>query len=176
MHLRRSAVDVGPSGIPTEAPILCADSQSMFDRQLALEKQQGYRGPATRLVGPIKTVLEADLVIRECSLVLIVFGALQWFLSVRMGGGSVAIGVTIMITAAALRFWPGLSVATLLLLICIAVTLLQAYALSLGYMAPLWFPLLRCAFAVRAFWAALRRRRLQASEATDLSLRQTSGS
>jgi hypothetical protein len=148
----------------------------MFDRQLALEKQQGYRGPATRLVGPISTVHEADVVIRECALVLIVLGAVQWLLSVRMGGGSVSIGVTIVIAAAALRFWPGLAGATLLLLVCIAVTLLQVYALSVGYLAPLWLPLLRCVFAGRAFWAALRRRKLQADGATNPSRPQTVGS
>ena len=139
----------------------------MFDRQLALEAQQGYRGPATKLVGPVRTLHEADLVIRECALLLMVFGAVQCLLSVRMGGGSVASGVTIVIAAAALRVWPGTPGATLLLLICVAVTLLQVYALSLGYLASLWLPLLRCVFAVRAFWAALRRRSLQAVVATN---------
>ena len=134
----------------------------MFERQLALEKQQGYRGPVTRFVGPIRTPHEADLVIRECSLALIVFGAFQCVLSIRLGAGSVWIGVTIMIAAAALRVWPSLGTATLLLVICVGVTVMQMYALSLGYLAPLWLPLVRCVFAGRAFWAALSRRRLQA--------------
>jgi hypothetical protein len=141
----------------------------MLERQLALEKQQGYRGPATKLIGPIKTAEEADLVMRECALVLVVLGAIQWVLSVRMGGGSVAVGVMIVIAGGVLRVWPGMPSATLLLLLCIGVTLLQVYALSLGYLAPLFLPLVRCLFAIRAFWAALRRRGLQAAVATSPS-------
>ena len=43
----------------------------MFERQIALEKAQGFRGPATRLAGPIDSVSEANLAIRESCISLL---------------------------------------------------------------------------------------------------------
>jgi hypothetical protein len=49
----------------------------VFERDLAREKAQGYRGPFTRLAGPISDANEARLVIREMSFGLVLLAALQ---------------------------------------------------------------------------------------------------
>lgn len=58
----------------------------MLEHQLALERQQGYRGPATRLIGPIESMDDASLVVRECSLALIALGIFQIFLTIDSDG------------------------------------------------------------------------------------------
>jgi hypothetical protein len=133
----------------------------MLHRQLALERQQGYRGPATRLVGPIESVADANLVVRECSLALIVLGAVQVFLTMRLGWGSVGIGVVIILASVAVRVWPGLLTAAILVMLCVTVMVAQMWLLALGYLAPLVLPSLRVVFAVRAGWAVWHRRSLQ---------------
>jgi len=57
----------------------------MFEKQLALEKAQGNRGLATRLVGPIQDVREADLVIRETCLTLVGISTLFIVMSFKHG-------------------------------------------------------------------------------------------
>src|SRR5438046_5573893 len=106
-----------------------------FRRQLALERRQGYRGPATRLVAPIASLDEANLVVRECSLALIVLGGVQVFLTLRLGWGSVGIGVAIALAAVALRIWPGVLTAAILLLLCVSILLAQVWLLAMGYVA-----------------------------------------
>jgi hypothetical protein len=130
-------------------------------RQLALERQQGYRGPATRLIAPIESPDEANLVIRECSLALIALGVFQVFVSMRLGWGSVGIGVVIIVASVALRVWPGLLTAALLLMLCVSIMLMQIWLLAIGYLAPFLLPSLRVIFALRASWAVWRRRSLQ---------------
>jgi hypothetical protein len=132
----------------------------MFDRQLALEKQQDYRGPATRFVAPISDIAEANRVIRECCFAMLALGAFQIFLTLTMGGGSITIGVTLIAAAAFLLATRGVVGAAVLLAICIVLVSAQAWASFLGYPAVVWVALLRCVVAARALYAALRRRRL----------------
>jgi hypothetical protein len=135
-----------------------------FSRQLALERQQGYRGPATRFVGPIDSLDEANLVVRECSIALIVFGAIQVFLVLRLGYGSIAIGAAIIVTSAALLKWPGLATAATVVLLSVSIMLAQVWMLAMGYVAPLMLPSLSVLVAARGAWAAWRRSHLRTSE------------
>lgn len=132
----------------------------MFERQLALERRQGYRGPATRFVAPISDVVEADRVICECCFAMLVLGAFQIFLTFTMGGGSVTIGLTLIGAAALLLATRGVLSAVVLLTVCVVLLSMQAWAIVLGYRAIVWVALLRCMVAARALYAALSRRRL----------------
>ncbi len=49
----------------------------MFESDVAREKAQGFRGPFTRLAGPIGDASEARLVIREMCFGLLLLAALQ---------------------------------------------------------------------------------------------------
>jgi len=135
-----------------------------LSRQLTLERQQGYRGPATRFVAPIASLDEANLVVRECSLALIALGGFQIFLTLRLGSGSVAmwgsvaIGVAIILAAGALRLRPGLLTAAILLLLCVSVLLAQVWMLAIGYAAPLLLPSVKVLLAARAGWGVWRGR------------------
>jgi hypothetical protein len=75
----------------------------MFEKQLALEKAQGYRGLATRLVGPILDVREADLVVRETCFILLGIAAVFIVISFKHGVANVVlaaiIGLPALITA-----------------------------------------------------------------------------
>jgi hypothetical protein len=133
---------------------------SMFERQLVLEKRQGYRGPATRFVAPISDVVEADRVIRECSFAILALGAFQIFLTFTMGGGSVTIGIVLIAAATLLFVTRGVLSAAVLLTVCFVLLLMQAWAIAVGYRAIVWIALLRCIVSTRALYAALTRRRL----------------
>jgi hypothetical protein len=57
----------------------------MFERQQELERQQGFRGPATRYFGPLEDRAEALLVVRDMSLTLLLVSAVLLMLLWRAG-------------------------------------------------------------------------------------------
>jgi hypothetical protein len=75
----------------------------MFEKQLALEKAQGYRGLATRLVGPILDVREAEVVIRETCFTLVGISAVFVVIAFKHGVANLVLaavlGLPALITA-----------------------------------------------------------------------------
>ena len=63
----------------------------MFETQIALEKAQGYRGPATRLFAPITTREEAVLVHRECCILLLALAGLYMFFAFRFSAANLLV-------------------------------------------------------------------------------------
>src|SRR5215471_14502618 len=55
----------------------------MLERQITLEKAQGFRGPATRLAGPIDNLQEADLAIRDACIGLLGISLIFFVVLVR---------------------------------------------------------------------------------------------
>ena len=147
-------INAGPETPATGVRCTLVQREIMFERQLALEHAQGYRGPATKLIGPIRTRDEARLVIRECALAVGGLGAFQVFLTVSVAWGSIGLGLGLMFAAVALWLWPTLPAATAMLALCLSLMLLQLYLIRMGYFAAVLIPLVRCLFAARAFWAA----------------------
>ena len=128
----------------------------MFERQVALERAQGYRGLATRLFAPISTLEEAELLIKEASLTLagvaglfalaaIKFSALMLILAVGIGLPALLLLAT---RARAASVFLAISV------------LLSSGLYIVGGARGIWvivMPLLLCGLAVRASEATFKR-------------------
>lgn len=66
----------------------------------------------------------------------------------------------IVLASLAVRVWPGLLTAAILLMLCGSIMLLQVWLLAIGYVAPLALPAIRVVLAARAGWAVWRQRSL----------------
>ncbi len=131
----------------------------MFEKQLALEKAQGYRGLATRFVGPILDAHEAELVIRETCFILLGISAV--FILISVGHGVLnllfpaVVGLPAGITA--------LTRARAAAVILVVGTVLFGALYTLVRPAGPWgvvFAVVMVLIAVRASEAAFKRKRL----------------
>ena len=74
----------------------------MLDGQRDLERAQGYRGPATRFFGPIDSASEANIVLREMCVGVMLFSLVVGVSSFRVGVVGVIAALIIAIPAALL--------------------------------------------------------------------------
>ena len=131
----------------------------MFKKQLALERAQGYRGVATRLIGPILDVREADLVIRETCFTLVGIAAL-------FAVGSFKFGIAFLVFAgmiglpALLTAFSKSRVATITLDSCVLLSGAIDMLFGGSNTRRLLFYVLLALFAARASEAIFKRRRL----------------
>jgi hypothetical protein len=63
----------------------------MFERQQELEREQGFRGPATRYFGPLDDPAEARLVIRDMSVTLLLVAGVLLAMLWRAGWAALVI-------------------------------------------------------------------------------------
>ena len=76
----------------------------MFERQIALEKAQGYRGPATRFIARVPVGPEARAVVRDMAACILALAALQVLLGISGSPVLVVLGIAIALPAALLFF------------------------------------------------------------------------
>ena len=71
----------------------------MFEHQQDLEREQGYRGPATRFFGPLDDVSSASMAVREMSLTVVVIGVALGLLNRRGGWLAVLLAASLAVPA-----------------------------------------------------------------------------
>ena len=76
----------------------------MFERQVALEKAQGYRGPATRFIARVPAGAEARAVVRDMAACILVLAALQVLLGISGSPVLAVLGIAMALPAALLFF------------------------------------------------------------------------
>ena len=128
----------------------------MFERQVALENAQGYRGLATRLFAPISTLEEAELLIKEASLTLGGVAGLFALAAVKYSALLLILAVGIGLPALLL-----LATRSRTASIFLAISVLLSSGLYMvGGARGIWvivMPFLLCGLAVRASEATFKR-------------------